>query len=91
MTDGQNLPKETFERHSELVQCMAETIGVDLTEKIMRDPEALASFSKMVTRCSNCALVEACEVWLSEYKGPVSETPGYCLNKSTLEKLRSKL
>ena len=82
---------ETYERPSEMLQCMADTIGVDLGKAMLRHDMQAYPYRDMVFRCTRCSGVEACDAWLSEYKGPVSETPDYCRNKGILEKLRAEI
>lgn len=81
---------ETYERHSELLQSMADTIGVDLGKAMLRHDMQNFPYRDLVFRCSRCSEVEACEAWLSDYKGAVSETPAYCRNKAILERLRAE-
>lgn len=80
---------KTYERHSGMLQCMAETIGVDLGKAMLRHDMQNFPYRDMVFRCSRCTGVDACQAWLSDYKGPVSETPEYCRNKAILERLRT--
>ena len=69
-----------FDRHAALVDKMADTVGVDLSEAVQRGnlaPEALLS---TVYNCYGCAQGDACARWLAENSNGAPETPDYCRN-----------
>lgn len=88
MTSAQKLPAAQFECHSELLQNMAQTIGVNLGKAVLRDELRYFPFRDMVFRCSRCPQVQACQDWLAAPKETAVETPDYCRNKGALERLR---
>ena len=74
-------------RHAELVERMADTLGVDLAEEAMRGRMSPEQIRTNVLNCVGCAYPDGCEKWLADHKDGASETPGYCRNKSMLDRL----
>lgn len=75
-----------LDRHSRLVSRMADALGVDMEESMMRGelrPEELRS---AVFRCTGCINPSDCEKRL-DCQQVSDATPDYCRNKSLMESL----
>lgn len=81
---------QNFAVHSELLQKMSNTLGVDLGQAVLTDKLHNFPFEDMVYRCSKCDRVGDCEEWLAEHQSGASETPDYCRNKHLIEGLRAE-
>lgn len=80
-----------YDDHSELVERMAEVLGVDLTEEMMAGRWTPEDMQGAVSRCLGCTDPAHCKGWLQDNATGASETPGYCRNKDLLEAMRAKL
>lgn len=83
----------TLRRHAALVDRMAETLGVDLEEAVMRGQLAPDALPDMVLRCTSCANPECCEAWLDQQRAASAEatraatTPYFCRNAEAFDVL----
>ena len=84
---GQN----KYDEHAQLVEKMAETLGVDLTEEMMAGNWTPEDMQATVSRCLGCTDPAHCKGWLDENTAGADETPGYCRNKDLLEAMRTRL
>ncbi len=74
--------------HIWLVQRMAKTAQVDLTEAFEAGDLTSEDWSAMIERCRGCAWAEGCDDWLS-VPGQVAEIPPEpCLNRARMAALR---
>jgi uncharacterized protein DUF6455 len=73
-----------LKRHADLVDRMATARGIDLQEAAMRGNLRPSDISDLVQCCAGCTQADACEQWLSDQVGAVSETPHYCRNARAL-------
>ncbi|MBN2906380.1 MAG: hypothetical protein JXJ18_06720 [Rhodobacteraceae bacterium] len=83
--------KQRYDEHAELVEKMAEALGVDLAEETMAGRWTPEEMQATVSRCLGCTDPAHCKGWLEENKAGVEETPGYCRNKDLLEAMRARL
>ena len=81
------LGKATLKRHAGLVDSMADTVGVDLEQAMLEGRLSVDQLSDVVLTCTGCSEAEACERWLAMQKETVSETPDYCRNTETFQRL----
>lgn len=84
----------TLRRHAALVDRMAETLGVDLEEAVMRGELSPGALPDMVLRCTGCANPDGCEAWLNSQKQPATAetarattTPYFCRNAGAFDVL----
>jgi len=70
----------TLKRHADLVDRMANTLGVDLEEKMMAGQMRPGVLSDAVLACTGCANPEACGHWLAAQGAVVEQGPDYCRN-----------
>ena len=73
---------ERFTKHAKLVSNMADKVGVDLTEEMMRGKLESEDLRMMVHRCEGCTDPEAC-IHLLEHGAPSEFPPSYCRNADT--------
>jgi hypothetical protein len=78
----------TISKHAALVNRMAETNGVDLTEKLDTGRLSSEDWCDAVIRCTRCGESDACQRWLADHAEGAAETPGYCRNADLLAALR---
>jgi Family of unknown function (DUF6455) len=79
---------QNFVLHSERVQKMARTIGVDLSQAVMAGRLRNFPFSDIVFRCSKCPEHRACAIWLDAHETGATDPPAYCRNKVVLKSLQ---
>lgn len=78
-----------FAQSADLVGGMACRLGIDMSERMMRDPEFEAPrFRSMVLRCADCHGQADCAV-LQAAQDALDSAPDYCRNKATLEAIRA--
>ena len=80
-----------FSRHAGLVDRMADTLGIDLSEEIQRGHLQPQELRNTVANCVGCLDPDGCEVWLATHADGSDETPAYCRNKERLEEMAKKL
>ena len=81
---------DRFDTHSGLVNRMAETLGVDLAEEMLRGSLPPQDLRTTVLSCMACREAGACESWLKAHAGGSDVTPPYCRNKERLEALAGR-
>lgn len=78
-----------LEKHAELVERMAETLGVDLTEEQMTARMTPEDLHETVLRCTTCLEEGACQQFLTLNHDRGADTaPSFCRNKALLEAMR---
>lgn len=85
---------KTIRRHAGLVDRMANLMGTDLEEAVMRGSLSPDALPDMVLRCTACANPDGCEVWLAQQEaateGQGAATPPYfCRNADVFDELKS--
>lgn len=78
---------DRFDRHAELVDRMAGTLGVDLTGEMLRGDLPPQDLRGIVLTCMGCREAEACEGWLAAHAAGSDVAPGYCRNRERLQTL----
>jgi hypothetical protein len=68
-----------LKRHADLVDQMANSLGIDLEQKMMEGQMTFDALGDAVLACTGCANPEACLHWLAENKH-AEATPNYCRN-----------
>lgn len=76
------------ERHFFLTRSVARVMGLSLTDAMREGSLAPEVYAGMVTRCRGCALVSACEEWLSKTTSLSAAPPPGCCNGTTLTDLK---
>ncbi|WP_406649736.1 DUF6455 family protein [Aliisedimentitalea scapharcae] len=75
---------------SDLVNGMAERMGVDFADAIGRDPEMEAQkYRRAVMRCSQCSNQTGC-VELQGGTTELDKTPDYCMNSDLFAHMKAE-
>lgn len=82
------MPNTTYKRHADLVDRMANAIGIDLEEKIMRGKLQIDTLGEAVLRCTGCADPCGCEQWLAAQVEVAAEAPAGCRNAELFDGLK---
>ncbi|SEP86254.1 DUF6455 family protein [Thalassovita taeanensis] len=77
---------EKFARQADVMQRMADTVGVDFVEKVQADERVAYRYREAVMRCGHCGQAAACTSWMDAHP-TAAETPDYCRNKDLLASL----
>lgn len=73
---------------SDLVNGMADRLGVDIPARLVRNPELEAIRLKAaIARCSHCTNQDDC-VDLQGCTSRLEDTPDYCQNKNLFKQIR---
>jgi len=76
----------TIKHHADLVDRMAETLGVDLEEKVLEGLLDPSTLSDAVLGCTGCSDPEGCELWLKAHQDVgASSAPVMCRNASMFD------
>ena len=74
---------------SDLVNGMADRVGVDFADAIARDPEMEAQkYRRAVMRCSQCTNQSGC-IELQGRTSELDETPDYCMNTDLFTQMKA--
>lgn len=74
---------------SDLVNGMADRLGVDFSDAILRDPEIEAQkYRRAVMRCSQCSNQTGC-VALQGGTSQLEQTPEYCMNTDLFNQMKT--
>lgn len=76
-------------RHFFMTRGVARVMGLSLAEAMDTGQLDPRRYADMVTRCRGCALVEACEEWLSSRVSGCASPPPGCCNTSELSRLKA--
>ncbi|SOC16413.1 DUF6455 family protein [Rhodobacter maris] len=91
--------RKTLNRHAALMNRMAQVLGINLTERMIRGKISGEEWREAVVRCTNCSDPGECMHWLAEHAEagtdpnarPVAEAPSYCTNKMMMARLRRQI
>ncbi len=84
------MTESTLRIHAQLVDRMADTLGLDLEESILRGQMQIDDLSDAVLRCTGCTQPGACQHWLAETPRPQATPPGYCRNSDLFADLKAR-
>ncbi len=77
-----------YRRHTELVDRMANTLGLDLEEEVMKGTLDLDSLADAVMHCTGCSNPDGCEHWMDAQDGRADQTPDICRNADLFKALK---
>ena len=80
--------KSTLKTHADLVDRMADAVGVDLEQAMMEGRMSFDQLGDAVLACTGCSNPEECERWLDQHAEGADAAPGYCRNRDTFRRLR---
>ena len=75
---------QRFDHHAKLFATMADTLGVDLTEKMQRGEVDSEDLRMMVHKCTGCTSPCDCVGWLADNAEGAEVAPSYCRNGDEL-------
>ncbi|MDF1618969.1 DUF6455 family protein [Pseudothioclava nitratireducens] len=84
-------------RHAALMNRMAETLGVDLTEAMRRGQFSSEGWRDAVVSCASCDDPTACLHWLADHAAddpdaaPECAAPDYCNNRFLMACLKEAM
>lgn len=78
----------TLKRHADLVDRMADRVGLDLEQTVMEGRMRPDDISDAVLACTGCANPTACGHWLDEPAADTNTTPDYCRNAGLFARLK---
>ncbi|AHM04267.1 hypothetical protein roselon_01908 [Roseibacterium elongatum DSM 19469] len=81
--------KKTLDRHEDLMNRMATSLGADLDEAELRGDLTPEGRTDMLMACTGCTDPAACKEWLLG-NGSADEAPGYCRNRGSLRELAQR-
>ena len=77
-----------IDRHADLVNRMADTLGVSLFGAVTQGELSAGDLRSLVFKCLGCQEVDACTAFLDSHApGEATATPSYCRNRETLNRL----
>lgn len=79
----------TLKRHADLVDRMANALGLDLEEAIQSGQLRIDSLGEAVLSCTGCSNPEGCERWLEMQTGRAKDAPGICRNVQMFTDLKA--
>ncbi|MDR9392872.1 MAG: DUF6455 family protein [Roseovarius sp.] len=79
----------TLKRHAALVDRMAESLGLDLEEKMLEARLDVDDITDAVLACTGCSNPDGCERWLDTRQGKASRPPEICRNYELFERLKA--
>ncbi len=77
---------DKIDRHAGIMNKMAETVGVNWSEEIVKDPTLAYRYREAVMSCTHCKHDNECQGWMAEHSH-AKETPDYCRNHALLQGL----
>ena len=75
-------------RHSDLMQRMADTVGVDMGDAILHGRLSGPDLRSAVVSCMACEGGAECGDWLDNHAAGAQTTPAYCRNQAMLMRLK---
>lgn len=82
------MTKTTLKKHADLMDRMANTLGVDLEQVMMEGRMTMDQLGDAVLSCTGCASPDNCQHWLGAQTSPADQAPDYCRNADMLIRLR---
>ncbi len=76
---------QRFDRHSRLMNSMADALGTDLEVEVLSGRLAAGDYRERLMRCVSCRNAQACARLLETAEGFLEEAPDYCRNKASLD------
>ena len=79
-----------LDRHARLVERMADTLGIDLAEKMMMGQLPPEQYRAAAIRCTGCTETDACASWVDAHPEGAALAPDYCRNKAQFERTAAR-
>ena len=78
-----------FDRHTKLMERMADTVGIDLGETVQSGELTPEMLRNGVFACMGCRQTSECIHWLADNPDGADDTPAYCRNRNLYDMLGS--
>ena len=78
----------TLHRHADLVDRMANVLGLDLEEMMMAGQMQIDTLGDAVLNCTGCSNPNGCEYWLELQDGAAQTAPAICRNADLFTMLK---
>jgi hypothetical protein len=79
---------QKLDRHADLVNRMADTVGADLGEALLKGTLSGQGLRAAVLNCCRCEGGGECPDWLEAHAQGAEEAPDYCRNRALLAGLK---
>ncbi len=81
-----------MDAHAELVNGMADAIGVDMAEEVLAGRMPPEEVRSLVLRCVGCADVTRCRHFLADHAiaHDAAAAPDFCRNKARMDLLKAR-
>ncbi|KPN64106.1 hypothetical protein XMM379_001031 [Aliiroseovarius sp. xm-m-379] len=79
--------RQGFAYHADLVERMAATQGLNLTEELEAGRISFTGLDDAVHRCMQCSDPEGCQLWLDNHEGGSHSSPEICQNRGLFKRL----
>lgn len=79
---------EKLDRHADLVNRMADTLGADLGEALLNGALSGSDLRSAVINCCACEATGPCRDWLADHPQGATEIPAFCRNRDLMAALR---
>lgn len=80
---------KTLKHHANLMDRMADTVGVDLQDAVIQGAARFDDIADAVLHCTECSNPAHCAAWL-EKTPAAEEPPGYCRNAELFARLKAE-
>lgn len=77
-----------LDRHTELMEKMAETLDVDLASALVEGRLPASGLRDAMLACVCCDGVDECPGWLADNAQGAAQAPTYCRNGALFDRLR---
>ena len=79
----------TLKRHANLVDRMANHLGIDLEESALRGRLTISEIDDAVLRCTGCTRPCDCQLLLDTSTSPAEAAPDFCRNADMFGALKT--
>ena len=83
------ISKTVLKRHADLVDRMANRLGMDLEQVMMEGRMTIDQLGDAVLACTGCSCAGQCDRWLQDKGDTAPTAPGYCRNGEIWSRLGS--
>ena len=79
--------KSVLKDHADLVDRMAQTVGLDLELVMMEGRMTVDQLGDAVLACTGCTQPDTCRAWMAEQADRADTIPSYCRNRGVFDRL----
>lgn len=82
---------DKIDRHARLMNRMAETVHVDLSDALARGRLSSQDLRNAVMACVGCEGGADCPEWLTQHAPGAADTPVYCRNRTLFHRIGAQI